>query len=101
MALPYAIENNMSAASFAVLRLSTPEFFINVNPTGIIIAVTVCSPINDDKNADIAIKPITIFQVLFPVSFIDSQCQTAVQSLTDYCNSQHKKTHDKKNGIAH
>ena len=64
------MENNNNAASFEVSLLSTPEFLTNVNPTGIIMAVTVCSPINDDKNADMAIKPIIIFQVLFPVNLI-------------------------------
>ena len=38
-------------------------------PIGSIIAATVCSPINEDKMADIARKPKTIFEVLLPVNF--------------------------------
>ena len=41
-----------------------------VRPTGIIMAVTVCSPIKEDRIAEMLTKPNTIHQVLFPVNFM-------------------------------
>ena len=51
-------------------RIPTPAFFIKAKATGSIIAPTVCSPINEDKIADIARNPVAIRQDLLPVKLI-------------------------------
>ena len=66
---PYAIENNIAEAKFLTFERSEEVNRISVIPIGNIIAATVCSPINEDKTAEIDRNPKTILDVLFPVSF--------------------------------
>ena len=64
------MENSKSLASVCTTALSSLVLRTKVNATGSIIAATVCSPINDDKIAEMATKPKTIRHVLFPVILI-------------------------------
>ncbi len=67
---PYAMEKRSTALNPLTLSLSSEVNRIKVIPMGSIIAATVCSPIKEDKIADIAVNPKTIFFVLFPVKVI-------------------------------
>ena len=56
--------------SFVAFPVSIPALRMSASATGSIIAATVCSPIKDDKRAEIVTNPNTIRQVLFPVMLI-------------------------------
>ena len=62
--------NNNTALNPRVFSLSSEVYLIKVIPIGSINATTVCSPINEDKTAESAVNPNTIFFVLLPVSRI-------------------------------
>ena len=70
IAHPYAIENNNKLDKRVDLSRGKPAFLIKESATGSIIAATVCSPIKEERNAEIEIKPTTILHVLFPVILI-------------------------------
>ena len=55
---------------FFVASRSVLVLYIRVRPTGIIIAVTVCSPIKEDRNAEMPTKPNAMRHVLFPVNLM-------------------------------
>ncbi len=57
IAHPYAIENNNKLDNRVDLSRGKPAFRIKESATGNIIAATVCSPIKEERNAEIEIKP--------------------------------------------
>ena len=58
----------MTAAKFFTFSKSEEVNLIRVMPIGNIIAATVCSPMNEDKIAEIDKNPKTMLDVLFPVT---------------------------------
>ena len=70
IAHPYAIEKSNKLDNRVDLSRGKPAFWIKESATGSIIAATVCSPIKEDRIAEIEINPTTILHVLFPVIFI-------------------------------
>ena len=64
------MEKSNSVDRFLTLSDSIPVFLISAIATGNIIAPTVCSPINEDRIAEIDTKPKTMLDVLLPVIVI-------------------------------